>query len=268
MTQGFRYPHLVFAAFSLLFLEIAFLFNVVNAQIRPEISVFSRNLAIGIKGEDVRWLQRFLNSNPETRVAETGVGSFGQETDYFGVLTRKAVIQFQNKHKNDVLIPVGLLGGTGFVGPRTIAKLNKLFFGAPPGLNLDSLKVSASKAVKPRIDRIVPESGFDGAIITIYGEGFTKENNTLHNIFDSVAGLPSSDGKTLVWKFEEPEIKLSQAEIDVHTKGDDENYNLASKEEAAVLQSNLKNVVQPVMFYIENVNGSSNVATFKRTFNF
>jgi peptidoglycan hydrolase-like protein with peptidoglycan-binding domain len=90
------------------------------------IPAFSRNLSLGARGEDVRTLQVFLNKNIKTRVAESGPGSPGQETDFFGPLTKKTVIKFQELYANDVLVPVGLTRGTGFVGPSTIKKLNEL----------------------------------------------------------------------------------------------------------------------------------------------
>ena len=55
---------------------------------------FSRDLSIGMTGEDVRMLQVFLNSNGYL-VSLAGVGSQGHETNYFGENTKKALIRFQ-----------------------------------------------------------------------------------------------------------------------------------------------------------------------------
>ena len=52
---------------------------------------FSRDLEMGIDGEDVRCLQRYLNSAGFT-VALSGVGSPGNETSLFRTLTKEAVI--------------------------------------------------------------------------------------------------------------------------------------------------------------------------------
>ena len=84
---------------------------------------WTRNLAIGSTGEDVRQLQRFLNSNPNTQVATSGAGSPGRETTYYGPATARAVSRFQKMHADRILTPLGLTAGTGgfFTSTRTHA---------------------------------------------------------------------------------------------------------------------------------------------------
>lgn len=74
----------------------------------------------------VKLLQIFLNSLPETRVALSGPGSASHETTRFGLLTKAAVIKFQEKFATEILHPTNLVHGTGFVGPKTLEKLNSL----------------------------------------------------------------------------------------------------------------------------------------------
>lgn len=85
-------------------------------------SALSRGLDSGSTGTDVRTLQRILNTDPDTRVAVSGVGSPGQETTYFGPATTAAVKKFQVKY---AIAKVGD-AGYGYVGPQTRAKLNSI----------------------------------------------------------------------------------------------------------------------------------------------
>ena len=96
--------------------------------------LFLRNLSLGNTGEDVRQLQIFLNVDPDTRVALTGLGSPGNETTYFGTLTKNAVAAFQEKYKTEILFPLNLSKGTGYLGESTRNKLNALFIAVSAAL--------------------------------------------------------------------------------------------------------------------------------------
>ena len=69
---------------------------------------------------EVRCLQEFLKVQSQEIYPE------GLVTGFFGPLTRAAVIRFQEKYAQDILLPLGLKKGTGFVGPSTRSKINGL----------------------------------------------------------------------------------------------------------------------------------------------
>ncbi|MGM0482661.1 MAG: IPT/TIG domain-containing protein [Patescibacteria group bacterium] len=87
---------------------------------------FERDLKIGDRGDDVKELQVLLNRDPDTRLANSGAGSPGQETEYFGPITKNAVIRFQEKYSSEILSPLGLQRGTGYFGSSTKAKIDDL----------------------------------------------------------------------------------------------------------------------------------------------
>ena len=89
-------------------------------------AVFAKALSKGMSNSDVKRLQQLLNSDPDTRVAPSGVGSAGNETNLFGALTEKAVQKFQVKYG---IVSSGTPGttGYGFVGVKTRAKLQEVF---------------------------------------------------------------------------------------------------------------------------------------------
>lgn len=92
---------------------------------------WTRSLTTGSTGADVMKLQQFLNADVDTRVAATGAGSVGAETEYYGPATAAAVSKLQVKYRADVLSPAGLVNPTGYFGPSTMAKANSLCTTAP-----------------------------------------------------------------------------------------------------------------------------------------
>ncbi len=96
---------------------------------------FTSNLSMGATGMEVMRLQQFLNADAQTRVAATGAGSPGNETQNFGSLTRGAVMNFQAKYAAEVLAPLNLVSPTGFWGASSRAKANALIAVTPPPAN-------------------------------------------------------------------------------------------------------------------------------------
>jgi peptidoglycan hydrolase-like protein with peptidoglycan-binding domain len=74
--------------------------------------IFTRDLEEGMEGDDVLVLQVFLNSKGFL-VAQTGAGSPGLETKYFGTRTKAALAKYQAS--------VGITPAVGYFGPKTRA---------------------------------------------------------------------------------------------------------------------------------------------------
>lgn len=193
--------------------------------------VFTRDLSLGASGEDVRTLQKILNVNSLTKVAGSGPGSPGFETTYFGSLTKSAVKKFQELHAIEILAPVGLIFGTGYVGARTRAFLNTPALSAGPTTSTPPTTSPAPAA--PIISSVEPLSGRDGTLVTVKGTNFTSDMK----LYSGFAALPvtlSADNKSF------------QATIQ-------SNIPMAAKKYIPDLPLNL---------YVKNVNGRSNIIAF------
>ena len=99
-----------------------------GSSVAPDI-VFDRDLTLGDEGQDVKALQVFLNNQGFT-IAVTGLGSSGNESTYFGNLTRDALIRFQEAYRSEVLTPGGFVRGTGYFGSLTRKKISSLLGGS------------------------------------------------------------------------------------------------------------------------------------------
>ncbi|MBF05587.1 hypothetical protein CL644_02670 [bacterium] len=97
-----------------------------DVNTRAQACPFTKDLTIGSQDEQVVALQKFLNSYTATRVSESGIGSPGKETDYFGILTFNAVFAFQEQYANEILIPLGIASPTGYWGEATRAYAHTL----------------------------------------------------------------------------------------------------------------------------------------------
>ena len=86
------------------------------------VGIFTKPLRLGVINPEVKLLQVTLNLDSATRLIESGVGSHGNESYYFGALTEKAVQRFQEKYG----IAKPGESGYGTVGPKTRAQLNKI----------------------------------------------------------------------------------------------------------------------------------------------
>lgn len=153
-----------------------------------EAVALSRNLQIGDQGNDVLELQKFLNTFAESKISVSGPGSPGNETGYFGQLTKLAVIRYQEKFFNEILLPHGLVKGTGFVGESTRKQMlakhqepkKNLASNTPPQAPLTSSTSPSSGAITTTY-LIEPSqySATAGSKINISGFNLSEKNNTL-----------------------------------------------------------------------------------------
>ncbi len=85
----------------------------------PDGFQFTRTLKLGMKGQDVRYLQIFLKSQGKNIYPE------GKITGVFTNSTKKAVIRFQEKYKKELKIKKA----DGIVRGTTLTKINKMIRG-------------------------------------------------------------------------------------------------------------------------------------------
>jgi len=124
------------------------------------IPAFTRNLYVGLSGEDVQNLQTFLNTRGYA-VAATGPGSRGQESLFFGPATEAALKRFQCA---EGLVCTGTAATTGYgsFGPRTRTLVN------------GKLSGSTVPSTSPTIPS-VPASGVSTQIPEFSTAGFTRD---------------------------------------------------------------------------------------------
>ena len=79
---------------------------------------FATDLYMGMQNDDVKALQEILIAEGVWDRPDIGA------TGYFGPITKAAVIKYQEKYADEILAPLGLTAGTGYVGPSTRAHLN------------------------------------------------------------------------------------------------------------------------------------------------
>jgi len=148
---------------------------------------FKKNLSIGQSGADVTNLQTVLQKDGESL----------NVSEIFDKQTASAVSAFQEKYMKDILKPVGLSAGTGYVGARTISKLNTLF--GCGTVNVTSTQITASTTVSPVVS--ITESDTGKTITLAKDQKFTV---TLSN--------PGDGG----YSFDDPQYDASLLRLDSH----------------------------------------------------
>lgn len=88
---------------------------------------FVKTLSKGSKDAEVKELEKLLNQCPETLVAEKGVGSKGKEGTTFTENTKKALMKFQEKFPDEILVPLNRTTGSGTLDTLTRKLINQPF---------------------------------------------------------------------------------------------------------------------------------------------
>jgi len=123
---------------------------------------FTRDLQMGMSGEDVRQLQIILNSDPDTQIATDGPGAPGQETYYFGPLTETALEKFLAKKSTELSNQVSMM--TEDAAPSALtdeADLTSATANAPIGGSRTSSSTKCSSSTLPVVgDTFVTKGSF------------------------------------------------------------------------------------------------------------
>ena len=192
---------------SLSFIFLAFLFSggfvfeipFVSSENGDGTFFFNKNLKIGDNNGDVKNLQRILNKKSATEVSSSDFGSSGNETDFFGALTEKAVIKFQELYASEILYPFGLKSGTGFVGIATRLKLNSLIEKDEKNYSSVSTKNNPSSQIK---------SSFSGNAYKVVSNSEQDKKDTVSNS-SSVSYSFSGTETNLVRVYNTSEYQIS-----------------------------------------------------------
>lgn len=160
-------------------------------EILPPEAKFSQDLKPGVSNSQVRDLQKFLNQN-DYQLSQSGPGSPGRETDYFGPLTAQALAKFQKANS---------LNEDGYLGPITRQFINSLYsplaeetpiktltiFIAPLYLGLKSEDVSRLQTLLASQPAIYPEglvTGYFGPLTLKAVQRFQLEYKIITNQSD------------------------------------------------------------------------------------
>jgi len=149
------------------------------------VSIFTRDLAVGSTGEDVRALQRFLNARNFT-VATTGPGSPGNEATTFDLLTHAALIRFQT---NNNISPAH-----GFFDSVTRERVIALIASGAPGTTVTPGVLSSIISPTTPVSAIVPvgTTGRTDVVLTTVRYTATNEPVILQDITVRRVGAPTN----------------------------------------------------------------------------
>jgi peptidoglycan hydrolase-like protein with peptidoglycan-binding domain/ketosteroid isomerase-like protein len=164
---------------------------------------FARNMKRGDRFEDVKNLQALLKF-------DASINTEGLVTGYFGTRTKSAIIRFQEKYASEILSPLGLKSGTGYVGPFTRAKLNTMS---------GSILLSKNMTEAPPVESLHPIEGFaNGEIIRQKIIEWKKdwESEDLEKYISRYSKGFASGGYNLsTWKESKDKFNLRHSNIEI-----------------------------------------------------
>ena len=236
---------------------------------------FSAPLFAGRTSPEVKCLQRYLNASGFF-VADAGAGSPGNETEYYGGRTRRAVTAWQRENG---------LPHTGYFGPLSRAKYFELVSKTLSPSPLAPPPPAQGTSLSPVIESVTPAEVRSGEAVTVRGRNFLPLGNSIivrFGVLDQkIENIPSSDGKTLTFVFEAPEMspvntaaliqvpmtvlndlnsQLSQNGLSLQDLNQPYR-NIRNEEELdAFLKTqgkSIKDLYDPYLVIVKNVNGQS-----------
>lgn len=135
---------------------------------------FNTNFGIGSKSDEVSILLGYL---VKEGVAMERSSNFSSTFDEY---LASSVSAFQEKYRNEILTPAGLSSGTGYLGPRTRARLNQIY-------GCDRLASLPYISGTPAISGLFPSSGPAGTQVII------TSNYKNSADLSSLSGLPAGE---------------------------------------------------------------------------
>lgn len=168
---------------------------------------FPRDLKQGMKGPDVYYLQRILNSNSNTLIAKTGETSPGHENESFTAGVTEALKAFQYAYSLGTSTDGSKITVSGIVDVPSRVKLSRLSCEidvAPPAPVVATSTtlgsglcpaIALAPAPRPKVTLLPPlvMNVRRGDMFSLYGANFT-ENNTVDVDGKSLCGVGSADG--------------------------------------------------------------------------
>ncbi len=233
-------------------LKFCFIFFIlilpIGALASVPVDALNADLRLGSDNQDVKTLQTLLNQDSATMVAITGAGSIGQETTYFGLKTRTALIKWQKKF--------GIVGERGLAGSKTRLALQNKYadwladqwsdksdFGVITAPQTTSSSTAGNRVSRPVISLVSPDNGGNGTIVKLKGNNFTSASNIVHTSYGDINNVSSTDGQTIQFSLNFPTSPFIDADTgQVELPG---------------------NLEIPIYIYIINQNGTSNEAIYK-----